>query len=158
MSVNSAENLPPGVIQDYSSGATLKINSDGSINVLGGTGGGASGSTGIDHSANQPTLPVVGANFGNSGIYANYVLVQTISARSGRFNIEVQNQSSAQALALRDDGTAASGAAPANATLIVLGAGSGPGAQGGGWSSSTFRGRLQIYAPSSTAQIGASED
>ena len=36
------------------------------------------GTTGLDYSANKPTLPNVGANFAASGPYASYVLIATV--------------------------------------------------------------------------------
>ena len=111
------------------------------------------GSVGTDYSANEPTLPNVGANFGSSGLYANYALIRAVPALSTRNNVDVENTSGAQIVVLRDDGTAASGAAPNNASIIALGGGSGVGSQGGSWTSQTFKGRLQIYAASSTAVV-----
>ena len=59
-----------------------------------------------------------------------------------------------QAIAVvRDDGTAAAAAAPTNASVFALAGGSIAGAQGGSWNSQTFKGRIQIYAPASTAQV-----
>ena len=108
------------------------------------------GSTGRDYSAGTPTLPAIGANFGTSGPYANYYLTATIAA-GARFNVDVENVSGSQIAVLRDDGTAAAGAAPANASVFALGGGSGVGSQGGSYTSSTFKGRLQVYSPITTA-------
>jgi hypothetical protein len=108
---------------------------------------------GRDYSANKPALPAVGAAFGGSGPYANYVLVSTIPASTARNNVDIENISSGPIAVVRDDGTAASGAAPTNASVFALGGGASAGAQGGSWSSTTFKGRLQIYAPSSTAVV-----
>ncbi len=105
------------------------------------------GSTGLDYSANQPTIPSVGANFGGTGPYANYVLVKTIPARGGRINVDVENDSGAQIAIVRDDGTAAASSAPVNASVFSLAPGAAAGAQGGSYVSQTFKGRLQIYAP-----------
>ena len=110
------------------------------------------GSAGTDYSANTPSLPNVGGNFGASGPYANYVLVKAIAA-AARNNVDVENTSGAQIAIVLDDGTATTGAAPANATVIPLAGGSGVGSQGGSFASPYEKGRLQIYAPSSTAQI-----
>ncbi len=118
----------------------------------------ASGSTGANYSANRPTLPNVGANFAASGPYASYVLIATVAANPARFNIDVENNSGAQIVVVRDDGTAAGGAAPVNASVFALAGGSGVGSQGGAWSSQTFRGRLQIYAAASTAQVAVMGD
>ncbi|HDR9029961.1 hypothetical protein [Burkholderia vietnamiensis] len=117
-----------------------------------------SGSTGTDYSANKPTIPNVGAAFGASGPYANYVLVATVPASPTRNNIDIENISGAQIAVVRDDGTAANGAAPANASVFTLAGGASAGAQGGAWSSQTFKGRLQIYAPSAAAIVSVMVD
>jgi hypothetical protein len=111
------------------------------------------GSTGLDYSANNPTLPNIGAGFGSTGPYANYVLIKTVPASLTRANVDIENMSGAQIAIIRDDGTAANSAAPANASVFALTGGQAAGQQGGTWSSSSFKGRLQIYAASSTAQI-----
>jgi hypothetical protein len=119
------------------------------------------GSTGLDYSANKPTLPNVGSNFAASGPYASYILVSTIPAVVGtaiRNIIDIENISGSQIVVVRDDGTAGSGSAPANASVFALAGGSGVGAQGGSWASTTFKGRLQIYAPSSSAVISVMVD
>jgi hypothetical protein len=116
------------------------------------------GSTGFDYSASRPALPNVGANFAASGPYANYVLIATVPASATRNNVDVENTSGAQIAVVRDDGTAAAGAAPVNASVFALGGGAAAGAQGGAWSSTTFRGRLQIYAASASAQVAVFED
>ena len=115
-------------------------------------------STGIDYSANKPAVPAVGANFGSSGPYANYVLIATAPASASRVSIDVDNISGAQIVVLRDDGTAASGAAPNNASVFALSGGSAAGAQGGSWNSRTFTGRVQVYAPTSAAQVAMMQD
>jgi len=104
------------------------------------------GSTGRDFSAGAPTVPNIGAAFG-AGVYDGYVVAATRAANPTRANIDVENCTGATIVVVRDDGTAASGAAPTNASVFALGGGSAPGAQGGAWSSTTFKGRLQIYAP-----------
>jgi len=106
----------------------------------------SAGSTGRDYSAGAPSLPDIGAAFG-SGVYAGYVAVATRAANPTRANIDVENCTGGPIVVVRDDGTAASGAAPANASVFALGGGVAPGAQGGAWSTTTFKGRLQIYAP-----------
>jgi hypothetical protein len=118
----------------------------------------SAGSVGQDHSANQPALPVVGQPFAAAGPYASYVLIATVPGSPSRNNVDIENTSGAQIAVVRDDGTAASGAAPANASVFALGGGSAAGAQGGAWSSQTFKGRLQIYAPSSTAIVSVMVD
>ena len=111
------------------------------------------GTVGTDYSVNKPTLPVIGANFAASGPFASYVLIATAPALSTRNEIEVQNVSGAQIAVLLDDGTAATSAAPVNASLFSLAGGSASGAQGGSWSSTAFKGRVQVYAPVSTAFV-----
>ena len=106
----------------------------------------SAGSTGHDYSAGAPSLPNLGAAFGG-GVYAGYVAVATRAANPARANIDIENCTGAPIVVVRDDGTAASGAAPANASAFALAGGTAPGAQGGSWSSTTFKGRLQIYAP-----------
>lgn len=119
------------------------------------------GSNGTDASANIPALPNIGANFAASGPYASYVLVRTIGANSARNYVEINNTSGGQIVVIRDDGTAAVGAAPINGTIFALAAGAGTAQQGAGWSSQTFRGRLQIYAPTAltgNAYVAAFQD
>jgi len=111
------------------------------------------GSNGKDNSASQPAIPNVGASFAASGPYSNYVLIATVPASAGRFNIDIENTSGSQIVIVRDDGTAASGATPVNASVFALGGGSALGAQGGSWSSQTFKGRVQVYAPLLSAQV-----
>jgi hypothetical protein len=123
-----------------------------SANVSVMTQSASTGTTGSDHSGNEPAIPNVGAAFGATGPYANYVLVATVPA-GPRNNVDIENISGAQIAVVRDDGTAASGAAPTNASVFALGGGASAGAQGGAWSSTTFKGRLQIYAPVSTAIV-----
>jgi hypothetical protein len=81
------------------------------------------------------------------------VLVDTLAASATRLYWGVQNTSGAQIALVFDDGTAASGAAPANATIYSLGGGGAAGSQGGGDGDTYFKGRVQVYAPSSTAQV-----
>jgi hypothetical protein len=111
------------------------------------------GSTGRDSSANPPALPNVGAGFGATGPYANYVLIATAPANASRLSIDVENTSGAQIAIALDDGTAASGTAPVNATVFALAGGSASGAQGGSWVSLVEKGRVQIFAPSSAATV-----
>jgi hypothetical protein len=121
----------------------------------------SAGSTGTDFSANKPALPNVGANFAASGPYASYVLIRTVAANAARKVVEIANLTGAQIAVIRDDGTAATAAAPVNASVFALAGGVSAGEQGGGWSSATFRGRLQIYAPaalSGNAVVTVMED
>jgi len=105
------------------------------------------GSTGRDFTANPQALPAIGANFGGSGPYAGYVLVGARAANPARAMIDVENASGEQIVIMRDDGTAIAGAAPANASIFPLGSGATPGSEGGSWSSTTFKGRIQLFAP-----------
>lgn len=118
------------------------------------------GSTGTNYDANDPTFPVIGQPFAASGPYASYVLVKTIPALATRNNVETKNSSGLYAcVVMRDDGTAAAGAAPNNASLIPLVASGGAvGTQGGYWGSTTFKGRIQVYCASSAAQFTAFVD
>jgi hypothetical protein len=113
------------------------------------------GSSGNDYSLNKPAIPNVGAGFGATGTYANYVYLGVILASPTRNEVEVINTSGSQIVLVFDDGSAAAGAAATNASVFALGAGSGVGSQGGAWQSAIFKGRIQIYALSSTAQIMA---
>jgi hypothetical protein len=112
---------------------------------------------GIDWSANEPVYPNVGSNFNSSAPFANYIHLNTVPRNLARSNITVQNLSGAQVVVLLDDGTASVGALPVNATAIVLTYGSGSGSPGQIWSSTTFKGRLQCYAASSSAFVSVSE-
>ena len=112
-----------------------------------------SGSIGADYSANKPALPNVGANFAAGGPFANYVSIVTVAASASRLSIDVENDSGAQIAIILDDGAAASGAAPNNASVFALGGGAGVGVQGGSWVSLIEKGRVQVYAPASTAQV-----
>ena len=133
------------------SGAQAQTYKDSSGTIVRGVA--SAGSKGVDISANQPILPNVGANFGASGPYLNYVLIAAVPANPARFSVDVENNSGAQIAILLDDGTAASGSAPANASVFALSGGSGAGSQGGSWVSQVEKGRLQVYAPSSSAQV-----
>ena len=106
----------------------------------------------FDFSFNKPALPVVGTNFGGTGPYANYFYLGSVPNTLGK-EVEVINTSGAQIALILDDGTAATGAAPQNASVFSLAGGSGVGSQGTIWNSPIFKGRIQIYAPTSTAQI-----
>lgn len=108
------------------------------------------GTTGTDLSINVPTIPAVGSNFPGTGTYANYVLVTTVPVNSNRVSIDVENPSGDNILLIRDDGVSNIGSVPVNASLIPLAPGNGPGTQGGSWTSVTFKGRVQVYAPSSS--------
>ncbi len=111
-----------------------------------------------DFSANKPTLPNVGADFGASGVYANYVLVKTIPANLNRHYIEICNTSGDQIVVVRDDETALSGEALNNASVFSLAGGAAAGAQGSTYVSMSFKGRFQIYAPLASAFVTVMED
>jgi hypothetical protein len=124
--------------------------------LVGGSGG---GSTGLDFSANKPTIPVVAnATFSSTGIYAGYVLVATVTANTSRSNIDIENISGANIAVIRDDGAAANNAAANNASVFTLSGGLGSGSQGGSWTSATFKGRIQVYAPVSNAVVSIFTD
>ena len=114
------------------------------------------GSIGTDRSTTRADIPNLGSDF-STGVYSGYHLVKTIPLNLSRSFVDVENISGDQIVIVRDDGTAGSGAL-ANASVIVVAGGAGAGAQGGSWTSSTFKGRLQIFAPSSTAVVSAFED
>lgn len=107
----------------------------------------------LDFSANKPVLPGIGLAFGADGPYANYVLVATVPVSAVRKEVDIENTSGAQIAVVLDDGAAATGIAPTNASVFALVGGSTSGAQGGAWSSTSFKGRIQIYAPLSTAIV-----
>ncbi len=114
------------------------------------------GTAGLSYDVNRPALPNVGANFGSTGNYANYVLIQTVPLPpiyTFRSEVFIQNNSASQIILVLDDGTASTGSQPVNATVIPLASGAGAGAPGAGYSSQSFKGRVQIYAPSATAQV-----
>jgi len=111
------------------------------------------GSAGRDYSANAPALPNVGANFGAGGPYAGYALIASVPANASRIGLDVENLSGAPIAIVLDDGTAANGSAPANASVFALAGGAGVGAQGGSWVSQSEKGRVQVYAPAATAQV-----
>lgn len=110
------------------------------------------GSTGKDYSVNKPAVPMIGVDFVSSGPYANYKLVTTIQSAS-RNTISVQNTSGQQIVLVIDDGTAAINTMPANASLVALNGGTTIGSRGDSWDSNTFKGRIQIYAPSTSAFV-----
>lgn len=94
-----------------------------------------------DYSVNQPSLPPAGL-----------ILLITIPANPYRESIEIQNQSGSTIQVVRDDGNATAG----TISSILL-AGTGGGAQGGGWSSMVFRGRVRVYGMSG-AQVTAFQE
>jgi hypothetical protein len=116
------------------------------------------GTSGSDFSVNSPQIPELGAGFPGSGLYPNFVLVTTIPANATRMNVDIENSSGGPIVILRDDGTAATGQTLNNASMFPLAGGLTPGAQGGSWSSTTFKGRIQIFAPASNVFITAMVD
>ena len=106
---------------------------------------------GYDYSTNKPAIPVVGSSF-STGIYSSYVFINSFVANNTK-EIEIINTSGMPIVIVLDDGTAAIGTAPNNASVFQLSGGSGVGSQGGSWNSTTFKGRVQIYAPSALAQV-----
>jgi len=98
------------------------------------------GSTGSDASVNALNIPLAGLS-----------LLQTVAVNPSRLSIEIQNQSAGLIQVVRDDG------AGNNQTSILLASGGSAGAQGGSWSSLSFKGRLRIYGVSG-AQVAAFQD
>jgi hypothetical protein len=97
------------------------------------------GTTGTDYSANAAAVPIAGL-----------VLLATVPATPSRAYVEVQNQSAGQIQLVRDDG------AGANQSSVLLASG-GANAQGGGWSSTTFKGRVRVYGVTGS-QVSAFQD
>ena len=95
---------------------------------------------GQDYSANPATVPLSG-----------YVLIATIPATL-RGSLEIENQSTDTVQVVRDDGFGN------QLSSIMLAPAPGVGAQGGSWSSTTFRGRVRVYAPSSTDRVAAYQE
>jgi hypothetical protein len=81
------------------------------------------------------------------------VLIATVPANASRFSIDVENTSGSQITVLVDDGSAGTGSAPNNVSMIALSGGGSVGAQGGAWASLVEKGRVQVYAPSASAQV-----
>jgi len=115
-------------------------------------------SVGVNFSINAPTLPNVGSGFNSSAPYGNFLLLNTIPKNMSRASITIQNTSGALVIALLDDGTALPGAPPVNPSIISLGFGSGSGSSGTIWTSTTFKGRVQLYALSSSAFVSVHVD
>jgi hypothetical protein len=135
-------------------GYQTAVNVFGSANVIPvGTGSSITGPIGADYSANKPTLPNVGSNFAASGPYASYFLIATVPANISRNCIDIENNSGAQIAVIVDDGTASTGSIPNNATLFSIAGGTGVGSQGGSWISNFEKGRIQVYAPQTNAQV-----
>lgn len=105
-----------------------------------------------DFSVAKPTIPAVGADFAASGPFASYTLAATVPANAGRVNIAIENNSAGRCAIVIDDGATASGKniPLALSSVFALEAG-GAGQQGGNWTSSREKGRVQVYVPSGTA-------
>jgi hypothetical protein len=127
-------------------GAVVQIRPDGG------------GSTGSNVSANAPTWPRIGNNFATGGLFPSWVLLTTVPANQSRCKVTVDNQSNDQILCLRDDGTAATGAAPVNPTGFTINPKASAGPEGGHFESTTFRGRLQIFGVSASQFVAVSTD
>ncbi len=97
-----------------------------------------SGTPGTDHSTNPATIPLAG-----------YSKLKTIAANPRRNLVGVQNQSADLIQVVRSDG------AGANETSVMLSGAATAGAQGASWSSTTFKGQIDIYVP--TANVGSDQ-
>jgi hypothetical protein len=97
------------------------------------------GTTGADYSASPPAVPIAG-----------FVLLASLPATPTRAYVEIQNQSAGPIQIVRDDGTGT------NQSSLLLASG-GANAQGGGWSSTTFKGRVRVYGASGS-QVSAFQD
>ncbi len=95
-----------------------------------------------DYSVNAAAVPMSG-----------FVLLATIPASATRAAVEVQNQSAGAIQVIRDDGSATAG----TVSSILLAGGTAAGTQGGGWSSTTFKGRVLIYGASGS-QVSAFQE
>lgn len=137
-----------GGYDQYDSLRSVKINTNGELVVSigsggsGGGGGGPGGSTGHDFSANLPAF---------SNPPTDTVLLTTIPANVDRVKVEVQNQDINYIQIWRDDG------AGAQLSRIVVEPAGETGRAGGGWVSTTFKGRIRIYGQAGS-QVAAFED
>lgn len=145
-----------GSVQSVKAGNTAATAADGAAVVVLRPDGG--GSAGTDFSANAPTWPNIGSNFAASGPYASWFLLKTVAANPARQKITVDNMDVVALLCLRDDGTAATGAAPVNATGFTLNGKATAGPEGGHYESTTFRGRMQFFGPSASQIVAISTD
>lgn len=101
--------------------------------LLWSTGSSFGGSTGLDHSANQPAL------------LTN--LLGTAAVNASRANVEVQNQSGDTIQVVLDDG------AGNNLSIFLLGSGIAAGNQGANWNDNTFKGRVRVFGPNANDQM-----
>lgn len=91
----------------------------------------SAGSTGTDHAGEwNVAVPAT----------SSWVVLSTSNANTARLAIEAQNQSASMLQLVRDDGL------ENNISSILL-ASTGAAAPGGGWSSTTFKGRVRIFGP-----------
>lgn len=105
------------------------------------------GSTGTDASINKPTVPNVGSNFGGTGPYANWVYLGALAANPNRVKgVSVEDTTGVQIVYIVDDGVAAPGSTPQNASIGSLAPGAGAAQQGGSKDFPGELGRFQFYA------------
>lgn len=118
----------------------------------------STGSLATDFSVNSPLWPNIGSNFdGSSSLFPSWFLLQTVPANHSRLKITVDNMDPNDAvLCLFDDGTAASGGAPINATGFTLNPKVSAGPEGGHYESTTNRSRLQVFGASSSQFVAIS--
>lgn len=120
--------VPPVIWQPPGIVATTTIS--GNVNVV------SAGGNNTDASANAPAL------LGTT--------LLTIAANAARKYVEIQNQSDVDIQVALDSGSG-------TPTIIVLGNGGAAGLQGGGWSSTTFKGRVRVLSAAAGKQIAAYE-
>jgi hypothetical protein len=108
------------------------------VNTAGGLETSGAGTTGTDYSVNKPSALVQ--------------LLFTIPANPNRNKVGIQSQWSAQVQILRDDGNGN------NQTFLLLESGGAANTGGGVWESTTFKGRIRVYAASLSAQVAGYED
>lgn len=114
------------------------------VNPTTGVAQGATGSSGVDRSANAPTGPGSASSFSFNGTTLN--LLSTIAANTSRRNVEINNTTGSQVVLVIDDGANTAG----SVSLFPLAAGSGAFAQGGDFSSQSEQGRIRIYGTTGT--------
>ena len=163
-SVLSEDYFSDGVQRGLSPGCIVFVVARGAVyqtSVTATSGGGCtvslvtesySGSVGQDFSGNQPMPPLLGQVFA-SAPYAGYVQISMVPLNVTRACINVENTSGNQIILIFDDGTAGPFDELTNVTIFAIGGGPSPGNQGGSYSSDFEKRRLQVYAPSASAQI-----
>lgn len=93
------------------------------------------GNTGVDWTLNKPSsLPPSG-----------YTSAKTVPVNAARIEIAVENQSTDSVVLVLDDGLGN------NTRMVVLAPALSQPGQGGGWSSTSFKGRLQVCVPTANA-------